>query len=57
MIKINLFKFTRHTSHKPMSYEEAFKQIQCMVVFGLDGLPYQSFAYRKEDGEYLLIKY
>ena len=43
-------------SHKPMSwYEEAFKANPSAVwYFGLDGLPYQSFAYREnQDGEYL----
>ena len=36
-------------------YEEAFKaNPNAWWVFGLDGLPYQSFAYREnQDGEYL----
>jgi len=43
-------------SHKPMSwYEEAFKvNPHAWWVFGLDGLPYQSFVYRQnQDGEKL----
>ena len=43
-------------SHKPMRfYEEAFEANPNAVwYFGLDGLPYQSFAYRvNQDGEYI----
>tara|TARA_R110002049_G_scaffold3429_3_gene26006 strand:+ start:20 stop:844 length:825 start_codon:yes stop_codon:yes gene_type:complete len=43
-------------SHRPMAwYEKAFKSNPNAVwQFGLDGLPYQSFAYREnQDGEYL----
>jgi MoaA/NifB/PqqE/SkfB family radical SAM enzyme len=43
-------------SHKPKKwYEEAFDaNLNCVWVFGIDGLPYQSFVYREnQDGEYL----
>ncbi len=43
-------------SQKPMHwYEKAFEaNPNCVWVFGIDGLPYQSFAYREnQDGEYL----
>ena len=43
-------------SHRPMEwYEKAFEaNPNCVWVFGIDGLPYQSFAYREnQDGEYL----